>query len=218
MKGADKTSIDTKTRLLDVAERLFAEQGLDRVSIRDITDGADENVAAVSYHFGGKNELIAAVFERRVAPVNKARLAELMQVEAQAGRKAPKVEAIIEAFVRPAVANGEGDKKGAKTFAKLFGRCLSEAHPDVEKMLKAQFQPVVDLMEKLFLRALPHLSRTDIFWRLKFTFGALHHWSLTRDKWLPEFVEKTDVEEQMQKLISFAAAGFKDKSIHEQNS
>ncbi len=215
MKLADKNVVSTKTRLLDVAERLFAEQGLDRVSVRDITDAADENVAAVSYHFGGKDELIAAVFERRVAPVNKARMAELEQVRIKAAGKAPKVEAIIAAFVRPAMACGEGDKKGAKAFGKLFGRCLSETHPHVEKMLKAQFQPVVREMEELFLMALPHLSRTDIFWRLKFTFGALHHWSLTREKWLPEFVEKSDIEDEMQKLIAFAAAGFKYKSIHE---
>jgi hypothetical protein len=46
---------------------------------------------------------------------------------------------------------------------------------------------------------------------LKFTFGALHHWMLTRDKFLPEWAKETNLEDQVQKLIAFAAAGFKAK-------
>jgi len=61
------------------------------------------------------------------------------------------------------------------------------------------------------LKALPHLSRNEIFWRMKFTFGSLHHWMLTKDKFLPEWASQSSVEEQMAKLIAFAAAGFKAK-------
>src|SRR4051812_1414503 len=112
----------TKTRLLQVAEELFAEEGFDRVSIRDITDAAGENVAAINYHFGGKDEMIAAVFERRVGPVNKARLAELESLGKKTGSKPAKVEDIVAAFIRPAVVCCPGDEKGTKAFAKLFGR------------------------------------------------------------------------------------------------
>jgi hypothetical protein len=59
------------------------------------------------------------------------------------------------------------------------------------------------------MRALPHLSRSDIFWRMKFTFGALHHWMLTKDKFLPDWADKDGPEEQVQKLLSFVSAGFK---------
>ena len=55
---------DTRSRILDVAEALFGEQGLDRVSIRDITRTARVNLAAIDYHFGSKEELIAAVPRR----------------------------------------------------------------------------------------------------------------------------------------------------------
>ena len=79
----------------------------------------------------------------------------------------------------------------------------------IEALLKRQFDPLVEVLHSLLLKALPHLSRTDIFWRMKFTFGALHHWLLTKDTFLPEWLEETDVEEQTQKLISFAAAGFR---------
>lgn len=199
---------DTKTRILDVAEELFGEQGLDRVSVRDITLAAKVNIASVSYHFGGKDELIAAVFARRIGPVNESRVAALDELEAKA--KAPTVEKILEAFVRPAV-TAEGDDRGKKAFGKLFGRCLAETRPNVEAMLRKQFQPVATRMEKALMRALPHLSRGEIFWRMKFMFGALHHWMLTKDKFLPEWASQSGVEEQMRKLISFASAGFKAK-------
>jgi AcrR family transcriptional regulator len=198
---------DTKTRILDVAEELFAEQGLDRVSIRDITDTAGVNVAAVNYHFGGKEELIGAVFDRRIRPVNEARLAALNELAV--GHQPPSVEELLGAFIAPAVTCCPGDLKGGKAFAKLFGRCLAETRPDVEELLRLQFQPLVARLEPALMRALPHLSRTDVFWRLKFTFGALHHWLLTKDKFVPACAAKTEVEEQTKKLIAFAAAGFK---------
>src|SRR6266536_3801510 len=158
---------DTKSRILDVAEELFGEQGLDRVSIRDITRNAKVNLAAINYHFGSKEDLIAAVFERRVVPVNEARLAALDAVEKSAGKKIPKLEAILEAFIRPAVQSSLKASKGGTAFSKLFGRCLSEPSPEVEELLKKQFEPLAQRMHAALKGALPHLSRSDIFWRLK---------------------------------------------------
>jgi AcrR family transcriptional regulator len=207
----NESSPDTKTRILDVAEELFAEQGLDRVSIRDITEAAKANLAAVNYHFGGKEELIAAVFERRIWPVNQARLAALDELEQNANGKPLKVEEILGAFIRPTIACKSAKEKGTDAFGKLFGRCLAETRPDVETMLRKQFQPLSARMEKALMRALPHLSRSDVFWRMKFTFGALHHWMLTKNKFLPDWADKDGPEEQVRKLLSFVSAGFKAK-------
>ena len=65
----------TKMRLLNVSGRLFAENGFDSVSLRLITEHAEANLAAVNYHFGSKEELIVAVVEKLVGPVNQRRLA-----------------------------------------------------------------------------------------------------------------------------------------------
>ena len=204
-----KIERDTRSRILDVAEELFGEQGLDRVSIRDITRKAKVNLAAIHYHFGSKEDLIAAVFERRVVPVNEARLAALDLVEKSPGKRPPKLEAILEAFIRPALQSSLKTTDGGTAFSKLFGRCLSEPSPEVEALLKKQFEPLALRMNAALRKALPELSRSEIFWRMKFTYGALHHWLLTKDKFRPDWVEDVDVEEQTQKLISFAAAGFR---------
>jgi len=204
-----KRSANTKSRILDVAEELFGEQGLDRVSVRDITKRAKVNLAAIGYHFGSREDLIAAVFERRVVPVNEARLAAIDAVEQSAGKKGPELEAILAAFIRPAVHGSLGAHKGETAFSKLFGRCLSEPSPYVEALLKKQFAPLVKRMDAALQKALPGLSRSEIFWRMKFTYGALHHWLLTKDKFRPDWVEDVNLEAQTQKLISFAAAGFR---------
>lgn len=53
---------DIKTRILQAAKKLFAQQGYDGTSIRQICQEAGANVALVSYHFGGKEKLFAALF------------------------------------------------------------------------------------------------------------------------------------------------------------
>src|SRR5436853_2184562 len=126
-----KQSKDTHSRILDVAEELFSERGFDRVSIRDITNKARVNLAAINYHFGSKEDLIAAVFDRRVLPVNQARLAALDQVEKAGGKKIPKVEDVLEAFIRPAMESALKPSEGGSDFSKLFGRCLSEQTPEL---------------------------------------------------------------------------------------
>jgi len=53
--------LETRARLLNAAARLFAERGAARVTVRDICKKARANLAAVNYHFGGKDGLYQAV-------------------------------------------------------------------------------------------------------------------------------------------------------------
>ncbi len=59
------TTDNTRERILDQAERLFAVKGYEAVSIREITGAADSNLAAVNYHFGNKMNLYLGVFHER---------------------------------------------------------------------------------------------------------------------------------------------------------
>jgi AcrR family transcriptional regulator len=90
-----------KDRILDAAEGLFARHGFYGVSVRDITKAAEVDVALVSYHFGGKRELFAAVFQRRAEQLNPERLAMLENVRRAALPGTPTVEQIVNAFTYP---------------------------------------------------------------------------------------------------------------------
>ena len=89
---------DTKTKILDAAERLFAQKGFDAVSLRNIVEAAKVNLAAVHYHFGSKQALLHAVVSRRLRPVNEERLSMLAEARAKAGKRKLKLEAVLESL------------------------------------------------------------------------------------------------------------------------
>ena len=70
-------SSDTHQRIMDAAERLFAERGYAGASMRRIVTEAGVHLAAVNYHFGSKRELFGAVLERRLRPLNQQRIEAL---------------------------------------------------------------------------------------------------------------------------------------------
>ncbi|MCP5067717.1 MAG: TetR/AcrR family transcriptional regulator, partial [bacterium] len=90
---------DTKQRLLDAAEQLFAERGFDGTSMRAVTQAAGASVSAANYHFGSKQALLGATLRRRIEPFNRRRLELLDGLEA--GGAVPDVEQLMDAFFRP---------------------------------------------------------------------------------------------------------------------
>lgn len=90
-----ETTPQTRDRVLEVAERLFAEQGFAATSVRDITAAAGVNLAAVNYHFGGKENLYRDVFRRRLATLRDRRLAAVRQA---GGRPDATLESIVRTF------------------------------------------------------------------------------------------------------------------------
>jgi len=62
-KRSTSQNPETRQRLLEAGIRLFAEHGYRGVSVRDLCNEAGVNIAAVNYHFGGKQELYHAIFE-----------------------------------------------------------------------------------------------------------------------------------------------------------
>ena len=76
-----RNSTDTKTRLLDHAEKMFAEDGVYAVTNRQITEAAGQkNESALNYHFGTRNELIIALLTRRGKELDDARSERLAQI------------------------------------------------------------------------------------------------------------------------------------------
>src|SRR5258707_14378168 len=82
-------SDQTRTAILAAAERLYAERGFSDVTLRDIVAEASVNLAAVNYHFGSKDELIAALFVSRSLALNRERLGDLKAAEDACGGAGP---------------------------------------------------------------------------------------------------------------------------------
>ena len=93
----------TRTAILEAAERLYADRGFADVTLRDIVAAADVNLAAVNYHFGSKDELIAELFVTRSLALNRERLSELRAAEDRGGGRAEITE-VLRALVGPSSA------------------------------------------------------------------------------------------------------------------
>jgi AcrR family transcriptional regulator len=156
---------DTRSQLLDAAERLFAEHGFRGASVRAITDLAGANLAAVGYHFGSKAELLSAVVRRVVEPINAAQTAGLDRLLARTPD--PPVIELVEAFAGP-LFDGmlAGDERGART-SRLIMRIIGDPAEEMRTWTGSAEGAVRDRYLAAFGRALPDLSPEELWFRIR---------------------------------------------------
>ncbi len=156
--------LDTKTRILNAAEKLFGMDGFEATSLRDITAEAQVNLAAVNYHFQSKDSLIDAIIERRIQPINQRRFEML-----DAFGHPPSVEQVVEAFLAPML------MPEVLPAVPLIGRVLSNPNQFVDRVYKKHLLQVVERFSQAIQEALPQLSPEETFWRLQFMAGCMTH-------------------------------------------
>ena len=159
----------TKERILSAAEELFARHGFQGASLRQVTAAANVNLAAVNYHFGSKDNLINEVFRRRLDELTERRLAAL---EAAKGRKAPSLDAILEAFVEPALTLAS-DRIGGAAFMRVLARAYAEHDQSLRKFLSDNYGYVLKSFAAAIQEIMPGLDKEALYWRLDFIAGAL---------------------------------------------
>lgn len=205
-------SNSTKEKILHVAERLFADHGLDGTSLRMITREADVNLAAVNYHFGSKEGLIGSAFRRWVLPINAARLRRLSDLESTFGGDALTVEQIMEAFISPIFEVPHTSLQERTLFLRLIGRLYTEPAETIRNLYLQDVTEVARRYVAAFRRVLPEVPEKEILWRLHFTIGMLSHALLTTG-FLKGFMsldlDTRDCEKLKQRLIGFACAGLR---------
>ncbi len=184
------TDTTTKERLMDAAERLFGERGYDDVSVRDLATAAEVNVAAVNYHFQGKENLYHEVIRRRFSVQRDATLASL-QAAMPADGSHPELDAIIRAIVTTylsgALASGGGDRIMAAIDREMHGGCDNRHFV----VFKTMIVPVFGAFSAAMLQARPNLQQDDVNWLIASIVGQIHHFIARRLKAdsLPDGIE-----------------------------
>ena len=217
--AVDATSADTKTRILDAAEHLFMEHGFEATSLRSLTAAASVNLAAVNYHFGTKEELFQAALTRRLDPMNQERIELLERIEREAGGRPLSCEKILFAMLIPALRLARDERRGGKNFLRLLGRAYADPAPFIRHFLSAQYGEMIGRYKEAFLKALPHLSRQELTWRLHFVMGALSY-TLAGTDALKLFAQVTATDKDndellLQRLAPFLVAGLKAPPLAE---
>jgi|SRR5699024_8648571 len=189
----------TRDRILDAAERLFAEQGFHLTTLRQITQAAGANLAAVNYYFGSKQALIRAIFRRRLDALNAARLERLDAVESERGR--PDLEAVLDAFVEPALEFTRGGDAEGQRFMQLLLRAFADRDTALHDAMRQEYAHVMRRFADAVATALPEADHARLRHQLDFIVGAL---TLT----MAESALK-DTRIIAAELAQFAAAGLR---------
>jgi AcrR family transcriptional regulator len=162
----------TRTAILNAAERLYADRGFGDVTLRDIVAAAGVNLAAVNYHFGSKDELIAELFVTRSIATNRERLNELKAAEEKGGGRAA-IDAILRALVGPTLRGCLGPDREASSAARFMIRASIESVPPIRRIKNRE----IDHLRKFsaaMRRSLPDRSEVDLYWGLHFALAMAH--------------------------------------------
>ncbi len=166
---------DTKERLLDAAEQLFAERGFEGASLRAVTQAAGTSVSAANYHFGSKQALLRATLRRRVEPMNRLRLERLDALEAAAAGAPLSLEALLDAFLRPAFEVRAAAQGGSAYYRQIAARLYSDPPELVSDLKRELFGPVFERFFAALQRTLPDHSPSALALAFQFTVGTVIH-------------------------------------------
>lgn len=161
---------DTVKRILDAAEVLFAQKGFAETSLRAITSKAGVNLAAVNYHFGSKEALIQAVFERYLTPFCQALDAKLDELEE---RGEVPLERLLGMASRLALGSQGDEPRRAMIFFRLSGQAYSQPQNHLRAYLREHYGNVFRRFLGLLRTAVPEVPPMEMFWRVHFSLGAV---------------------------------------------
>ncbi|MBY0551787.1 MAG: TetR/AcrR family transcriptional regulator [Candidatus Obscuribacterales bacterium] len=203
MKSSAKA--DTKTHIIDIAERHFATEGFGGTTLRGIIKEAKVNVAAVAYHFGTKEELYAAVVERFAAPVVSAQLQELNVAMDSPGVTA---EDVVRSFYGPPLRLIKSMGNKGETLSLFLGRSQTEPEP-VYSMVDKNFAACRDQYIAAFKKLDPSITESEGQWRFEFMLSLIVCF-LTRQKPIRQRYSDTEdwkIDDVLERLTLFCTHG-----------
>ncbi|KFZ31581.1 TetR family transcriptional regulator [Pseudidiomarina salinarum] len=200
--------LTTKEKILNAAEALFAEQGFEQTSLRQITAEAEVNLASVNYHFGSKKALIQAVMARYLEVFMPALDRELAALQQQ---HQITTLAVFNCFREPLRELSAVRKHGPTLFLSLLGFAYAEIQGHLRRYTMDNFGAVMQRLMAVLHTANPQLSPVDMFWRLHFVLGATVFAQVSgpalREIAAADFGERVRADQIIDKLIPFLAGG-----------
>ena len=201
-------SDQTRSAILAAAERLYADRGFGDVTLRDIVAEANVNLAAVNYHFGSKDELIAELFVTRSLQLNRERLRELRAAE-DAGSGVADIADILRALVGPTLRGCLGPDNQRSVAARFMIRVSIESVPAIRRIRNRE----IDHLRKFIAamrRSLPSHNDVELYWGLHFAL-AMAQQTVRDSERLTKLSEgKCDVdnvEDIIARVVSVAVMG-----------
>ena len=160
----------TRERILGAAEALFARNGFDGVSMRDIGTAAAVPYALVTYHFKSKLGVYQALFRRRQDLLTNQR-AEQLRALPLTGNRGADIRAIAAALVEPLIRIR--DFPGGEDFARLIAREICDPRQSERGIMAEFLDPVAHAALDVMRQVAPEVSYARICWAFHLATGAL---------------------------------------------
>lgn len=160
-----------RERLLNAAERLFAEHGYQGVSVREIASAAGVSIGLITYFFGTKERLFQEVFERLVQPVKEQRQQRLDAFYREFGDGIPDLCRMLNVLLEP---NFRQSRK-SEIFRRLAGRSFVDRTPEVRRVMNKIYSPGSASSHMALRKCCPHLTDQEFYWRWMCYEGALQY-------------------------------------------
>jgi AcrR family transcriptional regulator len=196
----------TRDKILDVAEKLFAADGFDGVSMRQVGSEADVPFALVTYHFQSKLGLYKAAFARRTTLLTTERIDRLRAI--RLGRSANRnfIE-IARSLVEPLMQVNASEE--GRTFSRLLAREIND--PSGRGIMQQYFDPVAKVTVEILRKAAPQARPARVYWAYQFAVGALANANMGTgriERISGGLCDSRNYIELIEELTQFIAAGF----------
>ncbi len=211
--------METRERIISVAEELFSKHGYETASVRQITEKARVNVASINYHFGSKEGLLKELMRRRIVPMNKERFSLLRHFQEEAKGSPLRLERIFEAFLRPFFQTGAPGGRPDSVFMLLLGRAFSELPGLMGNVYEEYFKEIHTTFIAALRGSLPELSPEEVHWRYHFALSLMLASMSQRERIRQSsatYCDADDIEGMISRLIEFVCAGFRSSANEEE--
>lgn len=159
---------DTRERILETAAKLFATRGVDKTFMRDLTKAAGVNLASVNYHFRSKDGLIEELYDRLAGEVSewRARELEALLATANSAGMPPRLEDIVNCFVRPYIDQSLIPR--SELLPQLILQHRIAPTEITDRVHKRHFDPMAQRFIFALSMAVPGIPTVQWYWRYTF--------------------------------------------------
>jgi AcrR family transcriptional regulator len=169
LDGRREAGERTRERLIHATRSLLAEHGEDAVTLRDITQAAGANVAAVSYHFGSKEALCRATCEQAVSQLIDEQIRALGELGDDAS-----LEEIAAAWTGPVIKGVSGTPGETQCFMRIVARLAADPPAELRDWLASAVARADAELLRHLRRALPGVSDDELRIRTECAAGIFH--------------------------------------------
>ena len=149
-----------KQRLLAAAEQLFADNGFDATTVRDIAAAADCNVASVNYYFGGKMNLYEEMWREQLRDLRDVRLDSIEEVMNRSGEQVA-LEQLLKSFANSFLGPWVDEEK-ARRLMKLMAREMVDSRLPMEMFSEDVISPTIGAMQQALMKICPGLDEKQV--------------------------------------------------------